>query len=900
MRCETMKAGRSKLGQVLAGRLLAVSLLAVGLLAAKVLAAAEVPEAWHAEGPDGGLVYDLAVSPAAPDTLWAAGRLILFVSRDAGTSWQLVAPSPYGLQALVADAGQPDRLYATTVEHLLRSDDGGLHWQSIEPDPEYPSGPQPKRMAVHPSLSGRLVLAYEQGTFTSSDGGDSWTQLPDAGELRICGVTIHPAPPHNLYGERCSDYPAADGTYRSQDAGATWERISDFPPFDLFGDPHDPQGLLNLYGYSIFHSGDGGVTWDVATGLPPATRPSHLAYSPQVPGLVLTDAFGDGFYRSLDGGLTWMPAAEHLRQPLLIRMAVTPDGTAYAATNQGLYRSHDDGDHWRLEQRGLQATEMVSLNVHPRDPSLVVASVGFHGLYVSHSGGRGWQRLKDPRVRTTGAVALDPSDPAKLYTVANGGIARSLNGGDRWGLAKLDHSLHIEALAVHPGNGKIVYAAGSTVTQTYPLPQLLRSQNQGGSWQVLPGPGQGHIRSVRFDPRDSSVMYLGGDGGLFRSTDEGVTWTQLTSWNPTDRRPVVLDLAFDPADPDTFYLATQEDGVLRTDDGCASFLPAEEGLPEAAVLSLAATPAGVFAGTSAGLFQSTDGGRTWSPAAGNRGLEAEVTTLAVDPLRPDLVYAGTTGAGVLQGTPAPAPCVASDRYLCLNGGRFQVEVEWTDFQGRSGQGIARPITGDTGYFEFFHRGNVELVVKALDGGTVNSNYWLFYGALTNVQYLMRVTDTLTGEVRTYFNPSRRFASRSDTEAFPRRASEPAPDTTFTPPAPAQAASCAAGDTELCLRDRFRVTVTWTDFQGRHGDGIARSLSGDTGYFWFFQEPNVELVVKVLDGSRVNGHFWVFYGALTNVSYLIEVEDTLTGERRTYFNPPHTLRSFADNHAFAAE
>jgi hypothetical protein len=75
------------------------------------------------------------------------------------------------------------------------------------------------------------------------------------------------------------------------------------------------------------------------------------------------------------------------------------------------------------------------------------------------------------------------------------------------------------------------------------------------------------------------------------------------------------------------------------------------------------------------------------------------------------------------------------------------------------------------------------------------------------------------------------------------------------------------------------------------------LTTDTGYFWFFNDANVELVLKVLDGSAINGHYWVFYSALTNVGYTITVTDTETGEVRTYPNPPGDFLSFGDTEAF---
>ena len=105
-------------------------------------------------------------------------------------------------------------------------------------------------------------------------------------------------------------------------------------------------------------------------------------------------------------------------------------------------------------------------------------------------------------------------------------------------------------------------------------------------------------------------------------------------------------------------------------------------------------------------------------------------------------------------------------------------------------------------------------------------------------------------------------------------------------------------TSLCLQGpRFQVSVAWATTDGRTGSGQAVSLTDDTGYFWFFDAGNVELVVKVLDARGVNGHFWVFYGALSNVRYTITVNDTLGGTRRVYQNPQGNMASFADTSAF---
>jgi ELWxxDGT repeat protein len=113
----------------------------------------------------------------------------------------------------------------------------------------------------------------------------------------------------------------------------------------------------------------------------------------------------------------------------------------------------------------------------------------------------------------------------------------------------------------------------------------------------------------------------------------------------------------------------------------------------------------------------------------------------------------------------PSGCQTSATALCLNAGRFRVEAAWRDFTGHAGVGQAVALAADTGYFWFFSPGNVEAVVKVLDGRGLNDAFWVFYGALSSVEYTLRVTDTVLGTVRTYTNPSGNLASVADTGAF---------------------------------------------------------------------------------------------------------------------------------------
>lgn len=257
------------------------------------------------------------------------------------------------------------------------------------------------------------------------------------------------------------------------------------------------------------------------------------------------------------------------------------------------------------------------------------------------------------------------------------------------------------------------------------------------------------------------------------------------------------------------------------------------------------------------------------------------------------------------------PCRASEETLCLQGQRFQVEAQWRDFQSLRGTGKAVSLSEDTGYFWFFDNENVELVTKVLDGQAINDHYWTFFGALSNVEYWLTVTDTESGLTRRYYNRPRNFASVGDTQSFgPRGASldySPAPTTTpsFQPMVESSylnetspMTECVPSSQRLCLNGgRFAVEAQWTDFQGNSGAGIAREVTDDTGTFWFFQPSNTELILKVLDGRTLNNRFWVFYGSLSNVDFDITVTDTQSGRVKRYQNRDRQFASVGDTRAF---
>lgn len=114
------------------------------------------------------------------------------------------------------------------------------------------------------------------------------------------------------------------------------------------------------------------------------------------------------------------------------------------------------------------------------------------------------------------------------------------------------------------------------------------------------------------------------------------------------------------------------------------------------------------------------------------------------------------------------------------------------------------------------------------------------------------------------------------------------------------ASCTPTSEALCLNNgRFRVTATFETPSSTSGNARAVKLTDETGYFWFFNSSNVEVVAKVLDGCGFNNSYWFFAGGLTNVRTVLTVTDTATGTVRTYVNPQGTaFQPIQDTSAFS--
>jgi photosystem II stability/assembly factor-like uncharacterized protein len=542
---------------------------------------------------------------------------------------------------------------------------------------------------------------------------------------------------------------------------------------------------------------------------------------------------------------------------------------------------------------GPAGGDVLSLAMDPHDSATLFAATGA-GIFNSANRGQSWG-LAPVEPQGARALAFDPSNPSILFAGNSDGVFRSTDGGGHFSLTGLHN--RTAALAIDPTNSTTMYAGGTNA-------DIQKSTDGGGTWNALST--RSLVRSVAsllVDQMHSGTIYAGTDWddsyyfpfrAIIKTTDGGANWLPAFSLS----YGAVTALAADPRSSDILYAGFSEGwgSVARTQDGGITWRSRRVSLATI-VSSIAIDPVEsttIYAGTDRGVFRSLDAGANW--ARFGEGLpDTFVSSLAIDPTG-EFLHAGT-GSGVfdlrVQRVSPVSPCSPGADHLCLLGGRFLVTLLAQDPRtGRITDG-ASAVQGDGfGYFSLpDFTGDPalpEVLVKMLDASASEwRSFWFFFSGLTDVAYAITVTDTISGQIRSYQNDrGSPYCGGGDTSAFPADAAAIQAGI-----AHARAASTlSASGTELSLLSgRFTLTLSATDPRtGRTGLGAAIPQNDRFGYFslpGFTGEENLpEVFVKMVDATSFAGDFWLFYTGLTDLDYTLTATDTVTGKTRTYTSP----------------
>ncbi len=281
---------------------------------------------------------------------------------------------------------------------------------------------------------------------------------------------------------------------------------------------------------------------------------------------------GTGLWRSTDGGASWTAHPLPASPATCFRLRFLPDGqTVVGAFDLGLYRSTNAGLTWTRTDLGNWPTDLA---VNPSDPHELWTTVWANGLRVSHDAGVTWQPVTAPGLPTAnlgrGAVAVAASNPDRIYVAWAGqdnlllGLYRSDDGGATFADVSPPEYLwgqgwYNNTLGVAPDDPDLVLAGGGA---------LMRTTDGGRSWEAVASP---HVHADNHAvswSSDGAHLWVGTDGGVSESDDDGLTW------NTTDNRlPITQFVNIDAGDTAPLLLSggSQDNAVSVSTDGGATW-----------------------------------------------------------------------------------------------------------------------------------------------------------------------------------------------------------------------------------------------------------------------------------------------------------------------------------------
>jgi len=513
----------------------------------------------------------------------ADGPVGVFKSTDGGTSWMQLTNGLPNLDATDM-AMQPDdplvlyagigNIFGDSQNGIYKTDDGGQSWSKLV-------GGLPTTnvgrisLTVAPSEPLRLYTAITQeatdtggsaelrGVYRSDNGGASWTQKTISNYMSSYGwylniVTVQPTDP---------DVVLVGGltAHRSTNGGSSWSSITP-PHVDLHAYAWDASGrLLAGDDGGVHRSVNLGNSWQVLNnGLGIIQFYAGFSLHPTSDEIAFGGTQDNGTNKRIgpnswshvfggDGGYT----AINPSNPNIVFCEYQGTGNLYRSTNGGSsFNYSGSGISGSDRNCFLPPFEIDSVN----NNRMVY---GTHRVYESTSGGTSWSSISGDLTATSyGAIhsiTIAPSDPQTIWVTTNdGNVQVTFNGGSQWNLVRQNLPGWIRAMRqvfVAPDNHLVAYLAGSA----FGTEKVLRTQDGGQGWEVLDGdlPDM-PVNTVTVDTRPAiDVLYVGTEGGVYRSLDDGTSWHRFGQGMP---HTAVTDLRLD-IDRNRLLASTQGRGA---------------------------------------------------------------------------------------------------------------------------------------------------------------------------------------------------------------------------------------------------------------------------------------------------------------------------------------------------
>jgi len=339
---------------------------------------------------------------------------------------------------------------------------------------------------------------------------------------------------------------------------------------------------------------------------------------------------------------------------------------------------------WELRGPTNVGARVTDLAVHPSNSSIVYAAMASGGVFKTTNGGTNWNPLFDDQaVLSCGAVALDPQNPERVwlgtgeanassYSFFGMGIYLSEDGGQTWQNKGLSEGRYIARVVVDPTDGERVFAAVTgKLFGTGANRGVYRTVDGGDEWErcfaltdstaaidLVMNPDDPDLLYVAMWERVRGLTYRrsgGPSSGIWRTTDGGDTWHELTNGLPSDADKGRIGVTLCASEPDVLYALYADAGgyyrqVYKSTNGGDSWFAAGSSVLSNLYSSYGwyfgnvrvdpVNPDNVFV-MGVPMYRSANGGDSWFESGAN--MHVDHHAMAFAPSEPDRVYQGNDG-----------------------------------------------------------------------------------------------------------------------------------------------------------------------------------------------------------------------------------------------------------------
>jgi photosystem II stability/assembly factor-like uncharacterized protein len=592
------------------------------------------------------------------------------------------------LSDICMDPQNPSILFAIGFNQgIYRTSDGGQNWQ-LKEIPDLTGG---TRIEIDPSNSSVLYCNFNLMS-KSVDGGNSWQTISTGliSDRPIGEFRIDPINSNNLY---CIGYDSSGPhMFRTKNGGQLWESVtdnlsvpgkSDFQTFGLAGSGKiflavNDADLASWHTGKLYYTQNDGQKWDELNFgqwedrfiISIYVNPADLNEIWVGEGPLYNQAIQQpALYRTIDGGTSWNPAMVQLSNGVFPTggkklIKITPNRRIFIGDAQDLLYSDDEGTTFAkvLFDPDISFGDPSKILAHPTNPNIL-----YLGIFYTDDFGKTWAlRNKGIVSSTVSLLASDPVDPGVAYATApsGGGVFRTNDFGENWTRLtgykpSFGDEINVDAL-----NNNTVWYIGE-------VPFINKSTDRGNSWTVLNNPelytsgGSFSFNSIyaMAQPADTdTIVYALNNGyGIFKGTRGS---SDVWSWNflRSSEIDYTYSLAVEPDNPNVIYSGYtrkyfQKKAMIRGSyDGGSNWFTALEIDSAEAVTSVAIDPVNVntvYAASTGdiggAIWSSSNKGQTWAKVNDYFNFTT-IHSFAVPAGNTGTAYAGVWGGGIFKTT----------------------------------------------------------------------------------------------------------------------------------------------------------------------------------------------------------------------------------------------------------